>query len=155
MTPEAEHELLEFLEEEKKRRSIRPPPGSANGPEFKALHVAIANVADNLGRLILDLRKSDAKAARRFDRHHERISNLERPGRPAMPSVSADDSGSIDISTMAGSLKLRGALPVRTAIAVVFALLLVAGGWVAHTAIANATPSPQGAGPVPTHGVTP
>lgn len=154
MTPEAERELLEFLEEEKRRRTIRPPP-VANAPEFKALHVAIANVADNLGKLILDLRKAEAKAVRRFERHHERISALERPGRPPMPSMSADDSGSIDISGLGGSVKLRGPLPVRAAIAIALALLLVAGGWVAHTAIASATPPQQSAGQVPTHGVTP
>jgi hypothetical protein len=155
MSPDVEREIVEFLSEEKRRRSIRPP-AEPNAPELRALQTAVRNVGDNISEMAAAQRAAFASLKRRMDRHHDRIARLERPGRATMPSLSADDSGSIDISALGGNVKLRGTLPVRAAVAATLVALLVALGFAASQALARATPPPiQSVGPAPAHGGPP
>jgi hypothetical protein len=155
MSPDVEREIIEFLSEEKRRRSVRPP-SEPNAPELRALQKAVANVGDNVSQIMAAQREGFASLKRRMDRHHDRIARLERPGRATMPSLSADDSGSIDISALGGNVKLRGTLPVRAAVAAALCGLLVALGFAASQALVHATPPPiQSVGPIPPHGGPP
>lgn len=145
MTPEAEKEVLEYLRDLKRQNA---------GVTLGAVYAAVRNMANGLGELRALLEKKDAAARRRLDRHHARIWALEHPNddqsiRPPAPSLSSEDSGSIDIAALGARARFEGRLPVRVMLSLVVCLVLLAGGFLIHMAIAAPAP------PQPVHGATP
>jgi len=84
---------------------------------------------------------------------HERINALERkvkllgqwlnrllqgpppegaPPRPTLPSLSAEDSGSIEISAFGTSGKFTGKWPVRFALGLLLSAGMLVLGWISH-----------------------